>query len=146
MFTLPKCKKLMVLTIVVLLKSSMLFSQKVILDNKDTLICFTQPECKMILKEFSRATYLDTLNKIQSREIYILKNSNKELQEMLDIKASQLKLSQDLNKIKEVEIERLVSQKEKLKKEITRQRTHKIIGIIAGSISTAFMTYLWIAK
>ena len=100
----------------------------------------------MILKEFSRATYLDTLNKIQSREIYILKNSNKELQEMLDIKASQLKLSQDLNKIKEVEIERLVSQKEKLKKEITRQRTHKIIGIIAGSISTAFMTYLWIAK
>jgi hypothetical protein len=130
----------------VLLKSSMLFSQKPILDNKDTLICFTPPECKLILKEFSRANYLDTLSKIQSKEIYLLKTSNKELQEMIDIKTSQLKLSQDLSKIKDVEIERLVVQKEKLKKEITRQKTHKIIGIIAGSISTAFMTYLWIAK
>lgn len=130
----------------VLLKSSIVFSQKVILDNKDTLICFTQPECKMILKEFSRANYLDTLSKIQSREISLLKTSNKELQEMIDIKASQLKLSQDLSKIKDVEIERLGVQKARLKKEITRQKTHKIIGIIAGSISTAFMTYLWISK
>lgn len=130
----------------VLLKSSIVFSQKVILDNKDTLICFTQPECKMILKEFSRANYLDTLSKIQSREISLLKTSNKELQEMIDIKASQLKLSQDLSKIKDVEIERLGVQKDRLKKEITRQKTHKIIGIIAGSISTAFMTYLWISK
>jgi len=130
----------------VLLKSSIIFSQKVILDNKDTLICFTQPECKMILKEFSKANYLDTLSKIQSKEIYLLKTSNKELQEMIDIKASQLKLSQDLSKIKDVEIERLVVQKDRMKKEITRQKTHKIIGIIAGSISTAFMTYLWIVK
>ena len=130
----------------VLLKSSMLFSQKPILDNKDTLICFTPPECKMILKEFSRATYLDTLSKIQYKEISLLKTSNKELQEMIDIKASQLKLSQDLSKIKDVEIERLGVQKDRLKKEITRQKTHKIIGIIAGSISTAFMTYLWIIK
>ena len=124
----------------------MLFSQKPILDNKDTLICFTPPECKMILKEFSRATYLDTLSKIQYKEISLLKTSNKELQEMIDIKASQLKLSQDLSKIKDVEIERLGVQKDRLKKEITRQKTHKIIGIIAGSISTAFMTYLWIIK
>ena len=130
----------------VLLKSSIVFSQKVILDNKDTLICFTQPECKMILKEFSKANYLDTLSKIQYKEISILKKSNQELQEMFDIKASQLKLSQDLSKIKEIEIDRLVLQKDNLKKEITRQKTHKIIGIIAGSISTAFMTYLWISK
>lgn len=130
----------------VLLKSSMLFSQKVILDNKDTLICFTQPECKMILKEFSRATYLDTLSKIQAREISLLNTSVKELKEMIDIKASQLKLSQDLSKIKDIEIDRLVMQKEKLNKEIARQKTHKVIGIIAGSISTAFMTYLWIVK
>lgn len=128
------------------LKSSIVFSQKTILDNKDTLICFTQPECKMILKEFSRANYLDTLTKIQSKEIYILKASNKELQEMFDIKSSQLKLSQDLSKIKDVEIDRLVLSKQKLQKEITRQKTHKIISIIAGSISTAFMTYLWISK
>ena len=121
----------------VLLKSSIVFSQKVILDNKDTLICFTQPECKMILKEFSKANYLDTLSKIQYKEISILKKSNQELQEMFDIKASQLKLSQDLSKIKEIEIDRLVLQKDNLKKEITRQKTHKIIGIIAGSISTA---------
>jgi hypothetical protein len=100
----------------------------------------------MILKEFSKANYLDTLSKIQSKEIYLLKTSNKELQEMIDIKASQLKLSQDLSKIKDVEIERLVVQKDRMKKEITRQKTHKIIGIIAGSISTAFMTYLWIVK
>ena len=95
----------------VLLKSSIVFSQKVILDNKDTLICFTQPECKMILKEFSKANYLDTLSKIQYKEISILKKSNQELQEMFDIKASQLKLSQDLSKIKEIEIDRLVLQK-----------------------------------
>lgn len=130
----------------VLLKSSILFSQKVILDNKDTLVCFTQTECKIILKEFSRANYLDTLNKIQSREIYILKTSIEELQEMVDIKSSQLKLSQELSKIKDVEIDRLVIQNDKMKKEIARQKRHKIFGIVAGSISTAFMTYLWISK
>lgn len=100
----------------------------------------------MILKEFSRATYLDTLSKIQAREISLLNTSVKELKEMIDIKASQLKLSQDLSKIKDIEIDRLVMQKEKLNKEIARQKTHKVIGIIAGSISTAFMTYLWIVK
>jgi hypothetical protein len=86
------------------------------------------------------------LNKIQSREIYILKTSIEELQEMVDIKSSQLKLSQELSKIKDVEIDRLVIQNDKMKKEIARQKRHKIFGIVAGSISTAFMTYLWISK
>jgi hypothetical protein len=146
MFTLTKAKKLMVLIMLVLLKSSILFSQKQIISNNDTLICFTSDQCKTILKEFNRANYLDTLNKIQSKELSILRVSFMELSSIVELKTNQLKLSQDLSKIKDVEIERLASQKKQLQKEVKRQKRNKIFVLIAGSVSTGLMTYLWITK
>ena len=130
----------------VLLKSSILFSQKQIISNNDTLICFTSDQCKTILKEFNRANYLDTLNKIQSKELSILRVSFMELSSIVELKTTQLKLSQDLSKIKDVEIERLASQKKQLQKELKRQKRNKIFVLIAGSVSTGLMTYLWITK
>lgn len=130
----------------VLLKSSILFSQKQIISNNDTLICFTSDQCKTILKEFNRANYLDTLNKIQSKELSILRVSFMELSSIVELKTNQLKLSQDLSKIKDVEIERLASQKKQLQKEVKRQKRNKIFVLIAGSVSTGLMTYLWITK
>lgn len=130
----------------VLLKSSILFSQKQIISNNDTLICFTSDQCKTILKEFNRANYLDTLNKIQSKELSILRVSFMEISSIVELKTNQLKLSQDLSKIKDVEIERLASQKKQLQKEVKRQKRNKIFVLIAGSVSTGLMTYLWITK
>ena len=130
----------------VLLKSSILFSQKQIVSNNDTLICFTSDQCKTILKEFAKANYLDTLNKIQSKELSILRVSFIELNEVVELKNSQLKLSQDLGKIKDVEIERLASQKKQLQKEVKRQKRNKIFVLIGGSVTTGLMTYLWITK
>lgn len=130
----------------VLLKSSILFSQKQIISNNDTLICFTSDQGKTILKEFNRANYLDTLNKIQSKELSILRVSFMELSSIVELKTNQLKLSQDLSKIKDVEIERLASQKKQLQKEVKRQKRNKIFVLIAGSVSTGLMTYLWITK
>jgi len=127
-------------------KSSMLFSQRVIATNNDTLICFTPEQCKVILKEFNLCNYFDSLTRLQTVEIILMKNSISELKELADLKTSQLKFCQDLGKIKEVEIERLVSQKKQLGKEIKRQSNHKIIAIVSGSITTALMTYLWITK
>lgn len=128
------------------LKSLTIFSQKAILNNGDTLVCFTPDQCKTILKEFSRAKYLDTLTKVQSNEIAYLNLSISELEQIVEAKSKQLKLSQDLSKIKDVQIERLNNDKKQLEVEIKRQKRHKILGIIAGSISTGLMTYLWIAK
>ena len=130
----------------VLLKSSILFSQKQIVSNNDTLICFTSDQCKTILKEFAKANYLDTLNKIQSKELSILRVSFIELNEVVELKNSQLKFSQDLGKIKDVEIERLASQKKQLQKEVKRQKRNKIFVLIGGSVTTGLMTYLWITK
>jgi hypothetical protein len=124
----------------------MLFSQRVIATNNDTLICFTPEQCKVILKEFNLCNYFDSLTRLQTVEIILMKNSISELKELADLKTSQLKFCQDLGKIKEVEIERLVSQKKQLGKEIKRQSNHKIIAIVSGSITTALMTYLWITK
>lgn len=75
-----------------------------------------------------------------------MKNSVSDLKELAELKTSQLKLCKDLGKINEVEIDRLISQKNQLKKEAKRQSNYKIIAIVSGSISTAFMTYLWISK
>ena len=127
-------------------KSSMLFSQKVLATNNDTLICFTPEQCKEILKEFNLCNYYDSLTKLQTIEIILMKNSISDLKKLADLKTSQLKLCKDLSKINEVEIERLISQKKQLKKEAKRQLNYKIIAIVSGSISTAFMTYLWISK
>jgi hypothetical protein len=69
-----------------------------------------------------------------------------ELSSIVELKTNQLKLSQDLSKIKDVEIERLASQKKQLQKEVKRQKRNKIFVLIAGSVSTGLMTYLWITK
>jgi hypothetical protein len=128
------------------LKSSILFSQKAILNNNDTLICFTPEQCKVILKEFSRAKYLDTLVKVQSNEITILNLTINDLQELTSLKSSQLKLSQDLSKLKDVQIERLIMQKKEIEIEVKRQKRLKVFSIIAGSVSTGVLGYLWITK
>jgi hypothetical protein len=128
------------------LKTLTLFSQKAIVNNNDTLICFTPDQCKVILKEFSRAKYLDTLVKVQSNEISILQLSINDLQEIVELRSNQLKLSQDLSKIKDVQIERLIMQKKDVEAEIKRQKRLKVFSIIAGSVSTGVLGYLLLTK
>jgi len=128
------------------LKSLTLFSQKAILNNSDTLICFTPDQCKTILKEFSRANYLDTLVKVQSNEIKTLNLSVNDLEQIVELKSGQLKLSQDLSKIKDVQIERLNMQNKKLKTDIKRQKRKTVLSIIVGSISSGVLGYLWLSK
>jgi hypothetical protein len=136
----------MLLITLVSLKSSILFSQKVILDKSDTLICFTPVQCKVILKEIAKANYLDSLNKIQFTEIRILHLSISDLNEIILTQKDQLELSRTLSKLKDVQINQLQIDKKQLSKEVTRQKTRKVFAIIGGGITTCFMTYLWISK
>jgi len=130
----------------VLLKSSILFSQKVVLNNSDTLICFQPVQAKIILKELNRATYLDTLTTILDKEIVLLNSVNKDLQQVVELKDYQLQLANDLSQLKDIQIGILTEDKERLVKGIKRQKRQKIISIVALSLSTSFMAYLWITK
>lgn len=146
MFTSIKFSKLILLTIMVLLGSSKVFSQKLISNNNDTLICFTSNECKSILKEFSRANYLDSLNRLQTSEISALNVTIQDLKKLAELKSSQLILSQKLLEINQVEIETLNSTIQQQKKTIKREKSHKIVALIGGFVSTGVVLYFYIKK
>lgn len=128
------------------LKSSISFSQKVILDKSDTLICFTTTQCKIILKEIAKANYFDSLNKIQFAEIRILNLSQSDLNEIISIQKDQLELSKNLSKLNDIQFAQIQNENNQLSKEVTRQKTRKVLAIIGGGITTCFMTYLWVIK
>lgn len=122
------------------------FSQKAIENNGDTLICFTPDECKIILKEINRKDYLDSLNKYNLVIISEYKNIISDQSKMLSAKEDQISLKnseQDVlnNVVKEKDFEI-----KKLKKDIRKQKTQKVVAIILGSAATLTVTYFYIVK
>lgn len=138
--------KLIIFTLLVSLKSLILFSQKAIVSEGDTLICFTPVQCKIILKEFARLNFLDSLTTIQNSEIEILQLSATDLNAIISIQKEQIQMNKNQSKLKDIQIETFEGKIVLLKKEIRKQKALKICSIIGGSITTGFMTYLWISK
>jgi hypothetical protein len=126
--------------------SSPSFSQKVILDDKDTLIAFSVPQSKYLLKEVYRAIMLDSLLKLSDEQLTLSRSiiladklAMDKYEEVIENNAFSLRIRDAQIREKDKTI---VGQK----REIVRQKRQKIIGIICGSVTTVFMGYLWISK
>jgi hypothetical protein len=72
--------------------SSICFSQKVISENNDTLVCFDLDQSKFILKEMNRAIYLDSISRISQSEIRLLNTTIKDLEIIVQSQKEQLSL------------------------------------------------------
>ena len=90
--------------------------------------------------------YLDTLNKIQLKEIDVLKSNSLEFQKVIIEKDHQIMFKEDQIALKQLGLDNQIEINKEQKKEIRKQKLHKNIAIICGSVATGFMTYLWISK
>ena len=131
---------------IALLSGSQLFSQIQVVNKKDTLICFTTNQSKIILKELERLSYLDSLSNIQSEEIaeYQLKIQN--LNETNQLKSIQINLGNDLRALKDFEVKNCMQQKKASEKAFNRQKLQKNIFILSGTLFLATSSYLLISK
>jgi hypothetical protein len=126
--------------------SSPSYSQKVMLDGKDTLIAFSVPQSKYLLKEVYRAIMLDSLLKLSDEQLTLSRSiivadklAMEKYEEVIENNAGALR-------IREVQIKEKDKTIRSLNAEVKRQKRQKVIGIICGSVTTVFMGYLWISK
>lgn len=126
--------------------TSTYFSQKVISENKDTLICFDLEQSKFILKEMHRAIFFDTIVSLNQSEIRLLNTTIKDLQIIVQSQKDQLILRDIDSGIYKTEIKLLKERNESLKKEIRLQKFYKWVSIGVGTLTTSFMTYLFLMK
>lgn len=120
------------------------------LDGKDTLIAFTVPQSKAILKEIERAKMLDSLNKYTSNQLVLcekkVKNDSLTFSKYEEI----IENFESTSRIAAAQIKQNTDDLKKRDSEISRQKRQKIVAIIAGSLGTicgtGFMGYLWITK
>jgi len=126
--------------------NSICFSQKVISENNDTLICFDLEQSKYILKEMNHAIFLDSINRLSQSEIRLLNTTIKDLQIIVESQKEQIILRDVDYKISKTETKLLKEKNESLKKEIRLQKFYKWLSIGVGTITTSFMTYLYLTK
>lgn len=126
--------------------NSICFSQKVISANNDTLICFDLKQSKYILKEMNHAIFLDSINRLSQSEIRLLNTTIKDLQIIVESQKEQIILRDVDYKISKTETKLLKEKNESLKKEIRLQKFYKWLSIGVGTITTSFMTYLYLTK
>jgi len=125
-----------------LLMSIKAFSQKATLSEKDTVICFTIPQSKYLLKKYYQSEellILDSICEAQLRGFKAISTSNERI---ITNQSLVLKNKDEEVRLRELEIgglNELINDKEK---EINKQKTYKWIAIASGLF---FSSYLIIA-
>jgi hypothetical protein len=122
------------------------FSQKTELIDGDTVICFTIPQSKFLLKQVYLVTEKDTLCKILTNELFICKQQNEKYKENINlyeqISVKEIQTTNNNSAIlsqKSVEIELLKTQ-------LKFQKIKTIFASATGFVTTIFFSYLWIIK
>jgi len=126
--------------------SSVSFSQSIIKNNNDTLVCFTQDEAKSILKEIYQKQYLDSVNRINAKLIKEYQISLATLDSICEYRQQQINIKVTTIKLKELRIQTLENEMKAIERQVVRQKRQKIVAILVGSITTLGVGYLWLTK
>ena len=116
------------------------------LDDKDTLIAFTVPQSKFLLKEVYRADMLDSLLILTEQQLVLSRNIIEADKEAFSRYEEVIENSNSILRVREAQIKENEKSIGRLNSEIKRQKRQKIIGIICGSVGTLFMGYLYVSK
>ena len=127
--------------------SSISYSQKILRNEfGDTSICFTIDQSRIILKQINKLNYLDSLQKLNEYEIITLKSNMQLLEMTINEKNVQLEIKDEIISSKEEKIQTDKLDYKYLKNQLVKEKIKKWIAITTGTITTGFMTYLWITK
>jgi hypothetical protein len=127
--------------------SSKAYSQRAIIDDKkDTSIAFTINQSKFLLKKINNLDLCDSLLKISETQIkqYDSISVSKDIQ--ISLLKKYIANEKEINELCNSKIIILESEINNQMKLVKKQKMYKVVGILAGVVSTSFMTYLYIKK
>lgn len=125
-----------------LLVSSKVFSQKVMLNDKgDTTICFTVGQSKYLLKEHYELKKCDTLKSICEQQKSLCDSVVADKNKIINAKNFMLDNQNTMLKLKQYEVDKLTGQLDIAKTEVKKQKTYKWIGIVSGIAVSLFSGY-----
>ena len=122
------------------------FSQKLILDDQDTLICFTPEQSKFLLKE---VTKLELLKKQDSINTLILAEQDSIIitqKSVIQTKNNIISTNNQLSDICEQQLSVKKNELQLTRKELVRQKRRKKASLISGSVIATILTTLLILK
>jgi hypothetical protein len=93
-----------------------------------------------------RAIFFDTIIALDEAEIKLLRITIKDLKTIVESQKEQIVLNDVDKGIYKTEIKLLKEKNESLKKEIRLQKFYKWVSIGVGTLTTSFMTYLYLVK
>jgi len=122
------------------------FSQKTVLSNGDTTICFSIPQAKFLLKQVYLVAEKDTLLNITETELKISNEKStiyqQQIQAYKEVINKQIEITQNSIAISNQKDEEIKI----LKKQVAKQKVKTWFAILGGVVSTAFVSYLYISK
>jgi hypothetical protein len=116
------------------------------LDGKDTLIAFSIPQSKHLLKEVYRANMLDSLLKLSDEQVTLSRTIIEADKVAFERYDEVIENNNSALKIRESQLRENEKTIAVLNKDVIRQKRQKIVAIICGSVTTLFMGYLFISK
>jgi len=122
------------------------YSQRSLIQDKDTLICFNLAEAKFLLKKVVALKECDTLRKLDAIHIAHLDTTITSLKKINSNNSLLLLNKKEELSLKDYKISFLESSLKKQQKLYKRQKLYKILVGALGTLTTGFVTYLWITK
>jgi hypothetical protein len=129
-----------------LLTSSKLFSQTLVLNKKDTTICFNLNQGRYLLKQVYRVKECDTLYAIceaqKLKKDSIIKEQQANVNDLKKVILNQ-------NTLIGINVNLISSLEQKIsdsQKDTRKQKLYKWLAIAGGSILSGFITYKYIKK
>ena len=122
------------------------YSQSLKLINSDTLICFSIPQGKYLLKQVNTAKFFvlqDSISKvIIDQKDLLINTKNLQIKNLENIQ----RLNDSLNHVCELKTEALTVYNDNLVRQFRKEKRAKIIALLGGVISTSVLATLYIIK
>ncbi len=134
------------LIIILVLSPLFSFSQKVVIDKKDTMICFTSTQSKFLLKQVTKLEFIeqqDSLNQLVILEqAQIIQNQTT----VIETKDNIISNNNEINLIRDQQLAVKESELDESRKDFRKQKRQKNLALIGGGILGTVLTTLLILK
>lgn len=140
-------RKLTILILVLLSTISVGYSQKTVLSNTcDTLVCFTQPQTKFLLKEHYQKELSDSLLSICESQTDLYKVIVQSKDKIIDNQQSIIANDKQIIENQEAQKAELNANNKSLKKQLRKSRFKTFLVGAVGLVSTTIVTILYVQK
>lgn len=135
------------LILVLLSTISVGYSQKTVLSNTgDTLVCFTQPQTKFLLKEHYQKELSDSLLSICESQTDLYKVVVQSKDKIIDNQQMIIENDKQIIENQEAQKEELNANNKLLKKQLRKSRFKTFLVGAVGLVSTTIVTILYVQK